>query len=107
MGRASSSTVDRTVRRLPCRAVRSWRQVTGACALLLLAGTASACGGSGGEDASTTSTTVAPAPSVEPGAGACATFRGAEAPRASTGPTAPGLLTGATAGGVGCLDQVE
>jgi hypothetical protein len=72
--------------------------------LLLIVGTVSACSTGGGR-ASTAPTTVVPA--APPVAGPCATFRGAEAPRTSTGPTAPGLLTGATAGAVGCLDQVE
>jgi hypothetical protein len=81
--------------------------VGGAFALLLIAGAASACS-TGGGNASTAPTTVVPAPgSTPPAPGPCATFRGAEAPRTSTGPTAPGLLTGATAGAVGCLDQVE
>ena len=78
----------------------------GALALALVVGVLAGCGG-GSDDAASTSTTVAPAPSGGAPVDQCATFRGAEAPRASTGPTAPGLLTNATAGAVGCLDQVE
>jgi hypothetical protein len=80
-----------------------------ALALGLLAVTAAACGGAGGEGASS-ATSTAPASTAAPSGGPtdqCATFRGAEAPRVSTGPTARGLLTDATAGAVGCLDRVE
>jgi hypothetical protein len=76
-------------------------------AVLLAAVTLAACSSGGGEGASSTSTTVAaPVASPAPGDG-CASFRGAEVPRISTGPVAPGRLTDAEAGAVGCLDRVE
>jgi hypothetical protein len=72
-----------------------------------------ACSGGGSDAAPSAVSTTTPgsptpgAPAPAPDANPCQSFRGAVAPRTSTGPTAAGLLTDAIAGGVGCLDRVE